>query len=269
MGKPMLVSFMIEWIVILSVIIIVSIIVLLGSIRSKAQREVGFAEGIDDAAVADAFSALQDLPQFKMIRNRIVNRVVAPSIDEPIAEGSSLLDLGCGTGHLLLAFNNAITSGKLPDLKLHGLDIGTESIRVCQDRLAKENLTDIELREGDGANMPYQDASIDIVVTSLSLHHWTEPVLVFNEIYRILRPGGLLVLFDMRRDCRKFWHWLLSFATRTVVPKALRKVREPLGSLLSSYTTKELLEILSSTSWSEAECKVEGVLFAQFLEARK
>jgi ubiquinone/menaquinone biosynthesis C-methylase UbiE len=260
---------MIEWIVFLSAIIIVSIVALLGSARSKAKRELGFTEGIDDAAVADAFSGLQKLPQFKMIRNKIVNHVIAPNIGNPVAEDSSLLDLGCGTGHLLMAFNDAITSGKLPVLKLHGIDIGTESIRVCQERLTTENLTDIELREGDGANMPYQDESIDIVVTSLSLHHWTEPVLVFNEIYRILRPGGLLVLLDMRRDCRELWHWLLYFATRVMVPKALRRVREPLGSLLASYTTKELLEILSSTSWSGAENKVEGFLFAQILEARK
>jgi ubiquinone/menaquinone biosynthesis C-methylase UbiE len=265
----MQVLFVIEWIVMLISITIVCIVIMVGVAKSKKPREVGFAEGIDDAAVAEAFNAIQKLPQFKMIRNIIISHVISPKIGGSIAQGASLLDLGCGTGHLLIDFNNAITSGKLPSLKLHGIDIGTESVRVCQERLSLANITDVELREGDGAEMPYQDESMDIVVTSLSLHHWSEPVRVLNEIHRILRLGGLLILFDMRRDCKKFWHWLLGFATRVIVPKALRNVREPLGSLLSSYTTDELRNILSKTRWSEAEYRVEGVLFAQLLESRK
>jgi ubiquinone/menaquinone biosynthesis C-methylase UbiE len=260
---------MIEWIIILSILIIVSIVGLLGSSRSKVPREVGFAEGIDDAAVVDAFSSLQELPQFKMIRNKIVDHVISPSIGNPVEEGSSLLDLGCGTGHLLKALHETIAKDNLPKLRLFGIDIGAESVRVCQEKLAIANITDVEIKEGDGASMPYLDDSVDVVVTSLSLHHWTEPVRVLDEIYRILHPNGLLVLFDMRRDCKKFWHYLLRFATRVVVPKPLRKVREPLGSLLASYTEAELHELLSRTKWAESKLRIEGVMFAQVLEIRK
>jgi ubiquinone/menaquinone biosynthesis C-methylase UbiE len=260
---------MIEWYILASVLILVGCILVFGMTRSKATREIGFAEGIDDAAVADAFGRLQGLPQFKMIRRNIVKHIAKPTIGEPISEDMSLLDLGCGTGHLLKAFHDESTSGRLPRLRLYGIDIGTEAVRFCQESLAAAGITDVELREADGADMPYSDESLNIVVTSLSLHHWTEPVRVLDEIYRVLAPGGLLVLFDMRRDCRRIWHWFLRFATRVVVPKPLRRVREPLGSLLAAYTQDELKGLMARSRWAGTEQNLEGFLFAQVLEARK
>jgi ubiquinone/menaquinone biosynthesis C-methylase UbiE len=259
----------IELIILGLVIVFVGCILIFGLSRSKAARKIGFAEGIDNAAVADAFGRLQELPQFKMIRKKIIQRVAKPSIGEPASEGMSLLDLGCGTGHLLKAFHDEGTRGRLPRLRLYGIDIGTEAVRFCQESLAAAGITDVELREADGADMPYSDESLNIVVTSLSLHHWTEPVRVLDEIYRVLTPDGLLVLFDMRRDCRRIWHWFLRFATHVVVPKPLRKVREPLGSLLAAYTQDELKGLMARTRWADAEQNLEGFLFAQVLEARK
>ncbi|HME56074.1 MAG TPA: class I SAM-dependent methyltransferase [Candidatus Lokiarchaeia archaeon] len=260
---------MMEWLLVGAVIACILLIILSGLPRSHARREIGFSEGIDDASVGEAFNAMQNLPQFKLVRGIIIQHVTKPKIGEPLAPESSLLDLGCGTGHLLLAFHEAIASKKISALRLHGIDIGTESVRLCRDALANAGIDDIDVREGDGANMPYADATFDVIVTSLSLHHWTSPPLVFDEIYRVLRPGGLLVLFDMRRDCRKNWHRLLRFATRAIVPKPLRAVREPLGSLLASYTKAELQDILSTTSWAKSENIIESVMFAQVLEARK
>jgi ubiquinone/menaquinone biosynthesis C-methylase UbiE len=237
--------------------------------RSSAAREIGFAEGIDDAAIGKAFNTIQGLPQFKMIRNRIISHVISPRIGAPFMDGATVLDLGCGTGHLLMAFHEAIASGKAPKLRLLGIDLGAELVRICRERLSDSGIVDVDVREGDGASMPYPDSTMSVVVTSLSLHHWTEPIRVFNEMYRVICPGGLLVLLDMRRDARKFWHRLLNFATRVVVQKALRHVREPLGSLLASYTSEELEALLSKTAWSKAEHRVEGFMFAQILDARK
>lgn len=260
---------MIEWILICVVIACVGLIILSGLPRSHARREIGFSEGIDDESVGKAFEAMQNLPQFKRLRNIIIKHVIKPRIGEPSAPGSSLLDLGCGTGHLLLAINKAIESKKIPELHLNGIDIGIESVRLCKETLAKAGIDDIDVRDGDGASMPYADESFDVVVTSLSLHHWTNPPAVFDEIYRVLRPGGLLVLFDMRRDCRKSWHRLLRFATRFIVPKPLRTVHEPLGSLLASYTKTELQDMLLATRWAKSENNIDSMLFAQVLESRK
>jgi len=44
---------------------------------------------------------------------------------------------------------------------------------------------------GDAADLPFGDASVDLVVSTLSLHHWAEPADVFAEIARVLRTGGV------------------------------------------------------------------------------
>ncbi|OLS16435.1 MAG: putative methyltransferase [Promethearchaeota archaeon CR_4] len=260
---------MIGWIITGILLAIVVIVIIFGLSRSQAQRKVGFAEGIDSEAVGKAFNALQNLPQFKLLRKIIVKHIARPKLGDGLSAGATLLDLGCGTGHLLKALKDTIATKKLVDLNLNGIDLGSESVRFCRETLAKAGHTNIDVREGDGANMPYLNESMDVVVSSLSLHHWTDPVSVFNEIFRVLRPNGFFVLFDMRRDCRRSWHWLLRFATRVVVPKALRNVGEPLGSLLAAYTKAELQGIIARTSWANKENNIDSVLFAQVLELRK
>ena len=57
-----------------------------------------------------------------------------------------------------------------------------------------------DFRTADAAALPFPDASLDLVVSTLSLHHWDDPVPIFNEVARVLRPGGAFLLFDLRRD---------------------------------------------------------------------
>jgi ubiquinone/menaquinone biosynthesis C-methylase UbiE len=57
-----------------------------------------------------------------------------------------------------------------------------------------------------------------------------------NEINRVLRPGSAFLIFDLRRDMSAPFYLLLWFATRLIVPSALRDVNEPLGSRNSAYT---------------------------------
>jgi ubiquinone/menaquinone biosynthesis C-methylase UbiE len=109
----------------------------------------------------------------------------------------------------------------------------------------------VEFRLGDVANLPMPEGTVDLAVSTLSLHHWTDPSRSLTEIHRVLKPGGQLLLLDLRRDPRRFFYWLLRFAQAVVVPSALRRVNEPLGSALSSYTPVELQALLASMPFEE------------------
>jgi ubiquinone/menaquinone biosynthesis C-methylase UbiE len=87
--------------------------------------------------------------------------------------------------------------------------------------------------------IPFPDDSLDLVVSTLSLHHWRDPVGVLDEIARVLRPGGSFLVFDLRRDMTAPSYLLLWFATHCIVPRALRRVNEPLGSRNASFTPQE------------------------------
>ena len=105
----------------------------------------------------------------------------------------SILEVGPGPGHLaerLLAL--------LPDARWTGLDIDPSMLSAAERRLADEGLGDrSHAVVGDVAAMPFESASFDLVVSSLSAHHWPDPESGFREVHRVLRPGGLALVFDL------------------------------------------------------------------------
>ena len=107
--------------------------------------------------------------------------------------GDRILDLGCGTGHLLegLARDSR-------DLSLAGLDLSAGMLSQAQGRLPPS----VELVQGRVSALPFASRSLDLVVSSSSLHFWRRPDAALREAVRILRPDGRLVISDW---CRDFW----------------------------------------------------------------
>jgi SAM-dependent methyltransferase len=62
----------------------------------------------------------------------------------------------------------------------------------------------VDFRVGDVASLPFPDASFDAVVSTFSLHHWSDPARGLSEIYRVLRPGGVARIYDLVDWLRRF-----------------------------------------------------------------
>jgi ubiquinone/menaquinone biosynthesis C-methylase UbiE len=101
----------------------------------------------------------------------------------------------------------------------------------------------ISFRKGDVHQIPFADGSVDLVVSTLSLHHWSDPVAVLDEVDRVLRPGGSFLLFDLRRDLSAPAWLLLWVVTGFIVEPALRRANEPLSSRNAAYTPLEAREL--------------------------
>ncbi len=91
--------------------------------------------------------------------------------------------------------------------------------------------------------MPFEDCSFDSVFSNGSLHEWQEPIKVFNEIHRVLKPGGLYCITDLRRDVNSLLKWLIYFSTK---PKEIRPGF--LSSQSASYTANEIKNILDQSA---------------------
>lgn len=222
-----------------------AVIVTLGLSRIELSRKSG-PEGIEDPEAAHAYNRISRWPQFRLLRYLIVTKLTnhKPS--------GMLADIGCGPGYL-----TTLIAQKHSSLRVVGVDASEEMIRAADMNATSAGLTgQVEFRVGDVMSLPIPDSTIDFAVSTFSLHHWPDPACGLTEIHRVLKDGGQLLLFDLRRDPCRFFYWLMRFATAVVVPSTLRRINEPLGSALSSYTAREIHGLLESSPFKG--CMLEG-----------
>jgi ubiquinone/menaquinone biosynthesis C-methylase UbiE len=110
-------------------------------------------------------------------------------------DGARLLEVGCGPGHLSLQL--ASRQG----FDVTGLDLDpamVERARANTDRSGNGRDRRLTFLVGDVASLPFPDGSFDLVVSTLSMHHWADPAAGMSEIARVLRPGGRALIWDLR-----------------------------------------------------------------------
>jgi ubiquinone/menaquinone biosynthesis C-methylase UbiE len=154
-----------------------------------------------------------------------------------IASGCAL-EIGPGPGYLGLEWLKR-TAGTT----LKGLDISKDMIAVAQNNANEYCLNQrVEYVHGNGDKMPFADDSIDAAFSSGSLHEWENPRKTFDEIWRILKPGGVFFISDLRRDMNPLLRWFLWIQSK---PKWLRDGL--LSSIKAAYTPDELRELIQGT----------------------
>lgn len=158
-----------------------------------------------------------------------------------LKDHSKVLEIGPGPGWIgiWLVKEN-------PTLEVIGLEISEDMIRVANKNKEDEGVgNQVSYHLGDAKDMSdFSDNLFDAVISNGSLHHWDDPLVVFNEIERVLKPKGVFCISDGRRD--------LDWKGKTIFnlfkwfgPKFMR-----LGwktSIMAGYTPEEVEEILEKT----------------------
>jgi ubiquinone/menaquinone biosynthesis C-methylase UbiE len=97
-------------------------------------------------------------------------------------------DIGAGTGF--------ITEGLIKrGMRVIVIDQSEDMIREMQKKF--QNNTKINYRKGDAESLPVEDESVDYVFANMYLHHVESPSVAVNEMVRILKPGGKLIITDL------------------------------------------------------------------------
>lgn len=107
--------------------------------------------------------------------------------------GLRVLDIGCGTGNLVVAVRR-----RCPDVEVVGLDPDARALDRARRKAARGGLA-VRLDQGYAQELPYPDEAFDRVLSSLMFHHLGRAAKegMLAEVRRVLRPGGLLVLADV------------------------------------------------------------------------
>jgi ubiquinone/menaquinone biosynthesis C-methylase UbiE len=105
--------------------------------------------------------------------------------DYNVREGTCA-DIGCGPAYL------SIEVAKRSNLKIIGVDIDPEAVRIARKNVEREGLTGrIGIEQGDVHELRFQDGAIDLVISRGSFPFWNNTAQAFREIYRVLKPGGV------------------------------------------------------------------------------
>lgn len=118
-----------------------------------------------------------------------------------------LLDMGCGRGAVLLMAAQHLTAGRAVGVDLwRSVDQSGNSPEATQRNAVAEGVADrLELRTGDMTALPFEDNGFDVVVSSLAIHNISKLAgreQAVAEAVRVLRPGGRLMIADIRATRR-------------------------------------------------------------------
>jgi ubiquinone/menaquinone biosynthesis C-methylase UbiE len=133
-------------------------------------------------------SRMYDLVSRRVLRG--MYRRLAADVAGVAPDGGAVLDVGTGPGVLLVEL-----AARRPDLRLTGVDLSADMIAAATRNLEPFGER-AGARVGDVTGLPFADHSFDLVVSSLSLHHWDRPEAAVPELARVLRPGGRVYIYD-------------------------------------------------------------------------
>ena len=115
-----------------------------------------------------------------------------------IAPGATVLEIGAGTGTVLLLAKRAVGTATVT-----GLDPDPRALAIAHRRAAREGV-EVRLDHGYADRLPYADGSVDRVLSAFMLHHLpgAEKAAALREAHRVLAPGGSLHIVDLGGEQR-------------------------------------------------------------------
>ncbi|MEM9916368.1 MAG: bifunctional demethylmenaquinone methyltransferase/2-methoxy-6-polyprenyl-1,4-benzoquinol methylase UbiE [Planctomycetota bacterium] len=175
-----------------------------------------------------------------------------------------VLDVACGTGDLTFAFAEALNQQQADgtaSARVVGVDFTEAMLDVARDKQAASLQT--EFRFGDATALEFEDASFDVISIAFGIRNVTDPLKALSEFYRVLRPGGRLIVLEftvptnpvMRMGYNFYCGWLMP-KTATLIARDKSGAYKYLPRSVSTFTGKaQLIEAMQQTGFEDVTAK--------------
>lgn len=174
-------------------------------------------------------------------------------IGMPLGPVDRFLDLGCGSGFILLNLASLkVASG------VCGVDISLGMLRECKG-YAHDLGVDAVLVQSDVDYLPFKKDSFDLIIGHAILHHLPETKVALGEVYKVLKPGGIAIFTEPSKVGSKiimvfiWFFWLLPFLLRQLTKPAMEKFVE-----IASFTPESLQERAAQAGFTKVYTKAHA-----------
>lgn len=166
--------------------------------------------------------------------NRRPTQLAVQALD--IQPNAEVLDLGCGPGDAI-----ALIARTTQATKIHGLDQSAVMLDQARARCRQEIRTGrVALMQGEFEHLPYPDRSFDRILASNVMYFWHDASRVLDELRRVLRPGGRIVIYVTSAAAMRHWKFAGAPTHRLFDQDTLRHELEQGGFSPDHVTVMEI-----------------------------
>lgn len=132
-----------------------------------------------------------------------------------VEEGSKALDVCTGTGDWAIALADYVgDSGEVI-----GLDFSKNMLSIAEEKLSEDHKNYLKFVYGNAMDLPYEDNSFDYVTIGFGLRNVPDYMKVLEEMYRVVKPGGLVVCLETSQPTMPVFRQLYYFYFRHIMPR--------------------------------------------------
>ena len=209
--------------------------------------------GDETIAEYDCYASIYMLPEYRYFTRKI------------LGEGDKsdrVLDIGTGTGRLAIELAKSTKSQS----NIIGLDLSAGMLKKAEEGVNREGLAErICFVQCSADRLPFADCTIDMVISYASLHHWLKPEAVIDEMVRVLKKNGRLIIRDNRRVSGElFWELFVKLIGCFMSRKRYLNWRKV---ILASYTLPEVEALLKRTNLKNHHIGTDFVKFDLCIDA--
>jgi ubiquinone/menaquinone biosynthesis C-methylase UbiE len=190
-------------------------------------------EAMDSCEEAEAYSSATAQAHLDRLDNTFVDHVLSLGV-----RSGAALDVGTGPGQIPIKL-----ALKLPQLEIVGIDLSEAMLAKARNGAAAAGLErQIRFETGDARRLRFPDHHFNLVMCNSLLHHAADPLATLNELARVTRPRGALLLRDLRRPSSLVFPFHVAWFGRHY-PGLMKRLFA--DSVRAAYTVPELEDLLA------------------------